>query len=307
MNRVITLLASFSVIVATSFAQNQPANFMPFAVGNRWTYSYSTYDNDELQEISSQDSGTAVVRVLARSATADSIVWEFQESRNIIHNVYYYHPPVFDTMYTITDTIEYYVVEYLSGNHRFFRKGTSNWTSVFLMTLDFSDSAAFFRYSRDESGDTLKVHTTWHSETTMPFAVLDVSFVKSQGPATISYEEPYITSLILHSRYVLKDAFVTTVEYNTTPRLPSKVRLEQNYPNPFNPSTTIQYSLPLRSRVTLSAFNTLGQLIATLVDGTEEAGYHEARFDATGLASGVYFYRLRAGEYEETKKLIILR
>jgi len=83
--------------------------------------------------------------------------------------------------------------------------------------------------------------------------------------------------------------------------------LSQNYLNPFNPTTTISYALPERSHVTLTVFNTLGQQVTTLVNSEVDAGYHEARFDATGLASGVYLYRLRAGEYMRTRKLILLR
>jgi hypothetical protein len=86
-----------------------------------------------------------------------------------------------------------------------------------------------------------------------------------------------------------------------------KFNLEQNYPNPFNPSTVIRYEVPARLHVTISVFNTLGQQVATLVDGFEEAGHHEFRFDASGLASGVYFYRLRAGEYLATKRLLLIQ
>ncbi len=76
--------------------------------------------------------------------------------------------------------------------------------------------------------------------------------------------------------------------------LPTGFALFQNYPNPFNPSTTIRYALPHRSHVTLAFFNTLGQQVATLVPGEQEAGYHETTFDARGLASGVYLCRLQA-------------
>ncbi len=92
-----------------------------------------------------------------------------------------------------------------------------------------------------------------------------------------------------------------------SPNLPGAYKLDQNDPNPFNPSTTIRYALPQRSHVTLSVFNTLGQQVATLVNENEEAGYRDVRFDGTGLASGVYFYRLQAGEYVATKKLLILK
>jgi len=83
--------------------------------------------------------------------------------------------------------------------------------------------------------------------------------------------------------------------------------LDQNYPNPFNPSTTIRYGLPKRSHVTLTVLNILGQPVATLSQGEQEAGYHEVRFEGSGLSSGVYLYRMRAGSYTETKKLLLLR
>ena len=83
--------------------------------------------------------------------------------------------------------------------------------------------------------------------------------------------------------------------------------LAQNYPNPFNPSTTITYALPARSHVALAVFNTLGQEVATLVRGEQEAGYHEVVFGASGLSSGVYFYRLTAGAFAATKKLVLTR
>jgi hypothetical protein len=92
-----------------------------------------------------------------------------------------------------------------------------------------------------------------------------------------------------------------------SPFIIMSVNLDQNYPNPFNPSTTIRYGLPSMAHVTLSIFNTLGQQVATLVNETQDAGYHDARFDASGLASGVYFYRMQAGDFIQAKKLLLLR
>jgi flagellar hook assembly protein FlgD len=83
--------------------------------------------------------------------------------------------------------------------------------------------------------------------------------------------------------------------------------LRQNFPNPFNPSTTIRYGLANSSQVTLTVFNTLGQQVALLQNGEQEAGYHEVKFDGSGLSSGVYYYRLTAGTFVEMKKLLLVR
>jgi len=89
--------------------------------------------------------------------------------------------------------------------------------------------------------------------------------------------------------------------------LPTVYVLDQNYPNPFNSSTKMHYGLPNRSKVTLTVFNTLGQQAALLQNGEQDAGYHEVRFDASGFPSGVYFYRIQAGDFVKTRKLLLVR
>jgi parallel beta-helix repeat protein len=89
--------------------------------------------------------------------------------------------------------------------------------------------------------------------------------------------------------------------------LPNEFALLQNYPNPFNPLTTIKYNLPTDSRVTLKLYDVLGREVLTIVDQQEQAGYHSTTLDASRLSSGVYFYRLQAGVFTQTKKLVLLR
>jgi hypothetical protein len=100
---------------------------------------------------------------------------------------------------------------------------------------------------------------------------------------------------------------VTAVAVAASNAIPVQYALEQNYPNPFNPSTTITYALPDRSQTTLLVYNTLGQMVRELVNGEIEAGYHEVQFNASGLASGVYLYRMQARDFIQTRTLLLLR
>ncbi len=88
---------------------------------------------------------------------------------------------------------------------------------------------------------------------------------------------------------------------------PSRFWLAQNFPNPFNPSTTIQFSLPQSGHALLRVYNTLGKEVATFVSGNLNAGTHSVNWDASGVPSGVYFYRLQSGQFSQTKKLVLLR
>lgn len=88
---------------------------------------------------------------------------------------------------------------------------------------------------------------------------------------------------------------------------PTGYSLSQNYPNPFNPTTTIQYSLPSRSFVSLKVYDVLGREVATLVNGVQTAGHQSVEFNASGLSSSVYLYRIKAGSFSKTKKLVLLR
>ncbi|MEW6512206.1 MAG: T9SS type A sorting domain-containing protein [Bacteroidota bacterium] len=93
----------------------------------------------------------------------------------------------------------------------------------------------------------------------------------------------------------------------TLPGIPMVYTLEQNYPNPFNPSTKIEFSIPTASVVTLKVFNILGQEVATLVNEQLNAGSHRVTFDATKFASGMYLYKITAGTFTSTRKMLLLK
>ncbi|MCH7964384.1 MAG: T9SS type A sorting domain-containing protein [Bacteroidetes bacterium] len=112
---------------------------------------------------------------------------------------------------------------------------------------------------------------------------------------------------------------ITDVEDQGNLFIPDKYKLEQNYPNPFNPVTKIRYSLPQQSNVSLIVYNILGQEVITLVNEQQPAGNYEVSFDATsaagGLSSGIYLYKIQAGDpsagsgqsFTDVKKMVLLR
>jgi hypothetical protein len=90
-------------------------------------------------------------------------------------------------------------------------------------------------------------------------------------------------------------------------RIPERITLEQNYPNPFNPATRVRYSIPEQAPVRLTVYDAAGREVAVLVDEIKSPGFHEVAFDASHLASGVYLYRLSAGDFVETRRAVLVK
>jgi len=89
--------------------------------------------------------------------------------------------------------------------------------------------------------------------------------------------------------------------------LPLTFAISQNYPNPFNPSTKIRFSIPQSEQVVISVFNIQGELVESLVNKEMDAGNYQITFDGSGLASGLYLYRIQAGSFIETKKMTLMK
>jgi hypothetical protein len=107
--------------------------------------------------------------------------------------------------------------------------------------------------------------------------------------------------------FTLSSRAIVTGIASRSETTPASYALSQNYPNPFNPSTTIKFQLPRASQVNLTVFDIVGRDVSVLVNDRRDAGVHEVRFDASGLSSGVYFCRLQAGDFTQTKRLLLLR
>ena len=96
-------------------------------------------------------------------------------------------------------------------------------------------------------------------------------------------------------------------EFQTASSVATSFGLEQNYPNPFNPTTTLSFSLPAASYMTLTVYDVNGREVALLTDGFRAAGLHEVTFDASNLSSGIYIYRLSAGDFSAIGKMVLMK
>lgn len=195
---------------------------------------------------------------------------------------------------------------YLTGYYRFTPAGADTFGVAVTMLTQMTPMAGgiFMTGATVSSYTQFSVPLTYGSDQ-VPDSCLIQIFIANEGAVHVG------------STFLVDDLSLsgTANSVETERGIPAKYDLHQNYPNPFNPSTTISYDLPLRSHVSLAIFNTLGQQLVQLVNEEMETGHHEVNFNAAGLSSGVYFYRLlarplgggQARDYETTKKLVLVR
>ena len=141
---------------------------------------------------------------------------------------------------------------------------------------------------------------------------LDVTQIEKFNVIILNNGEDFKRTIYIDDVQLGKQATVTGISKKTAFSLPSDYRLEQNYPNPFNPSTTISYSIPKSGLVELAIYNLLGQKIKVLVNQNIASGTHNVQWNGTDengwlVASGIYFYRINTSEFNQTRKLMLLK
>jgi len=141
-----------------------------------------------------------------------------------------------------------------------------------------------------------------------------IGFVKGSGTSNVTHTYSFLDSKLQSGRYAYRLKQIDndgTFKYSQSVEeiieAPKVFLLSQNYPNPFNPSTSISFDIPSNSYVSLKVFDFLGREVALLISEKMNAGAYTHQWNASGLASGVYFYRLQAGSFTETKKLMLLK
>ncbi len=180
------------------------------------------------------------------------------------------------------------------------------------------DGSVSLHWPGNRSDNDIAVYVVYRSRTsgfplnatTRVAVVADTSFIDmpDHDPRPVYYR---VTARDVHGNEgppsPLAIVFITGIPHTAESTLPREFALEQNYPNPFNHLTTIRYALPVAARVTLEVFTALGTRVARVVDAVQDPGYKSVTFDASGCASGVYFFRLQAGPFTGTKQFIFLK
>jgi len=183
-----------------------------------------------------------------------------------------------------------------------------NWGTIDLRANNIDASNAFAVAFIDE-GDHTTEPRVMVTESPIPDEITSLTYstTSSAGPNWYYFSsnaagDSVYTYLI--RAYV--SSYTTGVKQNTE-LTPASFTLEQNFPNPFNPSTTIRFQMPSKGLVTLKVYDIIGREVITLVNGFKETGMHEVKFNASGLPSGVYLYRITSGTFTQTRKLVFIK
>ncbi len=263
-----------------------------------WDTTYTAREYDSQNRITTATSRSSnpsyISKVLYQYDSLGNVAYTVQDIENgAVHNNVHYRF-IFDTSDRVTELLQSFM---------FLPDSTwrTDWDLLYLydangrmVSVGEDGYSPFMSCSYDVAGnlDTL----VWTH--IVDLRARGVALIDSYGNS-ITLPELYGTTCFYYGR------LVTGVKRGSDDE--RTFRLSQNYPNPFNPTTTITYSLPHRSHVMLTVFNALGQQVATLVNGDMEPGYHTVQFDGSHLSSGMYFYRLQAGSFVDTKKLLLVK
>jgi hypothetical protein len=306
-----TLKIFVLIILVSPFANGQAnqnksttdslVDVFPLFIGNQWIYNYD-YEYRDIGGVYDlySDTGTVNIRIIDKIANIDSTRWFVEE---IGSHWTQFGSLGFSGPIVRSDTFE--IVEFNNASHRMYRAGiiSEMYASVLPFLPNLLDTARIYRYVIVDTGG-FKAFRSGESPRGKLFYF---SFKKGVGLFSVSMNDGCLCIPWYWTTHSLRSSIITGVINSHEYLLSRNYSLNQNYPNPFNPSTTISFNLPVRSFVSLKVFDLIGREVATIVSEEMQAGKYSRQWNALDLPSGIYFYRLQAGSFTETKKLILLK
>lgn len=318
--KLFTLLLLLAVALQAQSDQSAASmdslvDVFPLTLGRVWTYGYDYEYRDSGRAIDFySDTGNVVIQVIDLEITNDSIIWKLREAGT--HWTKTNSLPWTGPTEEI-DTFE--IIELKEGNHRLYRQEVEKAVmySVFPFLQDLADTARVYRYATVDTSGCKYISTC--KEPVVP--TFRFTFKKDLGLTDVAYSDGCLCLPFDWTKHSLRSSLIVGIQKPGEKLLPKDYSLNQNYPNPFNPTTLISYSLPKQSNVAIIIYDALGREVTVLVNEEKEAGRYEVEFGSAdgsqqsasgisskgGYASGVYFYQIRAGDFIQTKKMILLR
>ncbi|MFA6598141.1 MAG: T9SS type A sorting domain-containing protein [Ignavibacteriaceae bacterium] len=269
-------------------------NYFPLAVGNKWQFKVTDWD----PSVPYTKIDTTTVEVIKDTLAPNNISYFLLNNafplgdlvRSDAFGIYYY-----DAL----DSTDCLVYNYNAELSQQYKTGYQAGGDSAIVTLEHIDSLNVFM-------KTIKILSFSYNS----MIGHRITFGKNTGPITYNTSGDGVSSRTDYELigYKIDDQIVgslTDVKNESAPL--DKYWLDQNYPNPFNPATTFSFSIPEGQIVELTIYNILGTKLMTLLNEYKQSGKHTLEFNATGLPSGVYFYRLKTGQFIQTKKLVLLK
>jgi len=165
----------------------------------------------------------------------------------------------------------------------------------------------FFKHLNQEKGNASIIITSFNDTLNYLLNAQNILVLKITAKSKLEEQPLHLEMKSYNIDGQLTSSLIKDVVFNWRPIVPEQFALSQNYPNPFNPATTIEYQLPVDTKITLKVYNILGQEIATLANDQQKAGYYKLQWDAGRYASGMYIYRLYSKDFVQTKKMVLIK
>ncbi len=304
------MLVLLFAITNFAFAQMPQTNdCFPGTVGNKWEYTYVTKQVGYVSHFSSTESGFIEYRVLSKSEKPNGFIfWEIRQRKNATRDTYGI------PLQSVKDSTTITIIESVSLNHELYSSTATDPLTLFPFKAGSPDTSKFFRYKENPTGLDIFLRIIFPDPSNPTLSKYNYEFKirKEVGILMLVFGRSYVSGMESSEYYLTKFNNQTISGLEPIESIHTGYSLSQNYPNPFNPETTISYSIPKSEHVTLKVFDLLGQEVATLVDEYKSAGTYNVVFSVktrhgASLQSGIYFYRLQCGSYNETKKLILMK
>jgi hypothetical protein len=282
--------------------QPKARDFLPLAIGNRWSYTNNSVDFWAVEAATRIDSGEVQYLITSSIVTKDSTIWQWKEIYNVKESFYPYYGQ--NTSSWIKDTNTFELIEYADGNHRI--KRTEPWyfspNSIFLLPEDANDSSVVFRYSPAAAADTFTVQGAANGYNFSMLFQEGIGVTRS----SCTNDKNWLGGSYI-SKHELKESVLMSVSPRSDQKIISTLDIIGNYPNPFNPSTTITFTIKRKQHITVRIFNYLAREVVVLLDQAVSAGTHNIFWNASHLSSGVYLCSVQSGSSTKTIKLLLLK